>query len=142
MSYKQGMVTRSEASMASAVKRLRKSKAGASNEDLRRGIAEGEHFAAHTASFRQLQAFEDIAEPFWQRHGKRADEDAGHDLAWALAMRLHLRFSEVHTPSEMRAILFPGPERRRSPAHIAGFVLGATGVWLKLADKKKGAKIG
>ena len=137
MSYKQGMVTRSEASMASAIKRLRRSKTEASNEDWRRGRAEGEHFAAHAASHRQLQAFEDIAEPCWQRHGKRADEDAGHDLAWALSMYLELRFGEVHTPAEMKTILFPGPERRRSPAHIAGFVVGAGGVWARLEDTKK-----
>ena len=136
MNERNGLVKSNGAGMALAIKRLKRSKAEAHGEDQSRGITEGQRWAAEHATCRELQALMDIAEPFWQRNGKRADEDAGHDLVWALAMRLHLRFGEVHTPAEMKSILFPGPERRRSPAHVAGFVVGAGGVWHELMKGK------
>lgn len=132
----------SDAAKAAAVKRLRGSKKEAGYEDVRRGIQDGEHWAAHLATYRQLQALEDVAEEFWDRSGKRTDEDAGHDLGWALALRLQLRFGEVVTPTAMKTILFPGPERRRSPAYVSGFVLGTCGMAQevnKTAKPKKAA---
>ena len=123
-----GIPIMSDAAKAAAAKRLRGSKKEAGYEDMRQGIQDGENWAAHLATYRQLAALEDVAEEFWDRSGKRQDEDAGHDLAWALALRLQLRFGEVYTPSQMKAILFPGPERRRSPAYVAGFVLGTHGM--------------
>ncbi len=116
--------TMSDAAKAAAVKRLRSSKIESAYEDFRLGNRDGEHWAAYLATYRQLAALEDITEEFWNRNGKRTSEDCGHDLAWALALRLQLRFGEVYTPSQMKAILFPGPERRRSPEYVAGFVVG------------------
>lgn len=130
----------SDAAKAAAVKRLRGSKKEAVYEDLRKGIQDGEGWAAHYATYRQLQALEDVAEEFWDRSGKRTDEDAGHDLAWALALRLQFRFGEAATPAAMKAILFPGPERRRSPAYVSGFVLGTHGMWREVNKPTKSKK--
>jgi len=130
----------SDAAKAAAVKRLRGSKKEAVYEDLRKGIQDGERWAANLATYRQLQALEDVAEEFWDRSGKRTDEDAGHDLAWALALRLQLRFGEVATPAAMKAILFPGPERRKSPAYVSGFVLGTHGMWQEVNKPTKSKK--
>ena len=118
----------SDAAKAAAAKRLRGSKKEAGYEDFRQGIQAGEYWATHLATYRQLAALEDVADEFWDRSGKRQDEDAGNDIAWALALRLQLRFGEVHASSQMKAILFPGPERRRSPAYVAGFVLETHGM--------------
>ena len=130
----------SDAAKAAAVKRLRSSKKECTYEDFRKGIQDGERWAANLATYRQLQALEDVAEEFWNRNGKRTDEDAGHDLAWALALRLQLRYGEVATPAAMKAILFPGPERRRSPAYVSGFVLGTHGVAQELKKPAKSKK--
>ena len=121
-------IRESDVAKAAAVKRLRGSKKEAGYEDYRQGIQDGEHWAAHLASYRQLAALEDVADEFWDRSGKRTNEDSGNDIAWALALRLQLRFGEVHAPSQMKTILFPGPERRRSPAYVSGFVLGIHGM--------------
>ena len=130
----------SAAAKAAAVKRLRGSKKEAVYEDLRKGIQDGEGWAAHYATYRQLQALEDVAEEFWDRSGKRTDEDAGHDLAWALALRLQLRYGEVHAPSEMKRQLFPGPERRWSPAFVEGVIFGAHDVWQEVNKPAKSKK--
>ena len=130
----------SDAATAAAVKRLRSSKKEGLYEDFRKGIQDGERWAANQATYRQLQAVEDVAEEFWNRNGKRTDEDAGHDLAWALALRLQLRYGEAATPAAMKAILFPGPERRRSPAYVSGFVLGTHGTWQEVKKPTKSKK--
>ncbi len=130
----------SDATKATAVKRLKMSKRDSTGEDFRKGIQDGERWAADQATFRQLQAMEDVAEEFWDRSGKRTDEDAGHDLAWALALRLQLRYGEVHAPSEMKRQLFPGPERRWSPAFVEGFIFGAHDVWQEVNKPAKSKK--
>lgn len=130
----------SDAAKAAAAKRLRGSKKEAGYEDFRQGIQAGEHWAAHLATYRQLAALEDVADEFWDRSGKRQDEDAGHDLAWALALRLQLRFGEVYAPSQMKTILFPGLERRRSPAYVSGFVLGIHGMAQAMNQQAKPKK--
>ena len=130
----------SDATKAAAVKRLKMSKRDSTGEDFRKGIQDGERWAADQATFRQLQAMEDVAEEFWDRSGKRTDEDAGHDLAWALALRLQLRYGEVHAPSEMKRQLFPGPERRWSPAFVEGVIFGAHDVWQEVNKPAKSKK--
>ena len=130
----------SETAKAAAVKRLRGSKKEAVYEDFRAGIQDGERWAAQYATYRQLQALEDVAEEYWGRSGKRQDEDAGNDLAWAVALRLQLRYGEVATPAAVKAILFPGPERRRSPAYVSGFVLGTHGMWQEVNKPAKSKK--
>ena len=130
----------SDAAKAAAVKRLRGSKREGTFEEFRRGIQDGERWAANLATYRQLQALEGVAEEFWDRSGKRTDEDAGHDLAWAVALRLQLRSDEAATPAAMKAILFPGPERRRSPAYVSGFVLGTHGMWQEVNKPAKSKK--
>ena len=130
----------SDATKATAVKRLKMSKRDSTGEDFRKGIQDGERWAADQATFRQLQAMEDVAEEFWDRSGKRTDEDAGHDLAWALALRLQLRYGEVHAPSEMKRQLFPGPERRWSPAFVEGVIFGAHDVWQEVNKPAKSKK--
>ena len=130
----------SETAKAAAVKRLRGSKKEAVYEDFRAGIQDGERWAAQYATYRQLQALEDVAEEYWGRSGKRQDEDAGNDLAWAVALRLQLRSDEAATPAAMKAILFPGPERRRSPAYVSGFVLGTHGIWQEVNKPAKSKK--
>lgn len=130
----------SDAAKAAAVKRLRGSKREGTFEEFRRGIQDGERWAANLATYRQLQALEDVAEEYWGRSGKRQDEDAGNDLAWAVALRLQLRYGEVHAPSEMERMLFPGPERRKSPAYVSGFVLGTHGMWQEVKKPAKSKK--
>ena len=130
----------SDATKATAVKRLKMSKRDSTGDDFRKGIQDGERWAVNLATYRQLQAVEDVAEEFWNRNGKRTDEHAGHDLAWALALRLQLRYGEAATPAAMKAILFPGPERRRSPAYVSGFVLGTHGTWQEVKKPTKSKK--
>ena len=129
-----------DATKATAVKRLKMSKRDSTGDDFRKGIQDGERWAVNLATYRQLQAVEDVAEEFWDRSGNRTDEDAGHDLAWAVALRLQLRSDEAATPAAMKAILFPGPERRRSPAYVSGFVLGTHGIWQEVNKPAKSKK--
>ena len=130
----------SAAATAAAVKRLRKSKQYSTGEDFRQGINAGRCWGANIASYRQLQVLVDVGIALGDRSGKRQDEDAGNDLAWAMALRLQLRYGEVHAPSEMKRQLFPGPERRWSPAFVEGFIFGAHDVWQEVNKPAKSKK--
>lgn len=109
-------------------------------DEFRQGINAGRCWGANIASYRQLQALVDLGIVLGDRNGKRQDEDAGNDLAWALALRLQLRYGEVHAPSEMKRHLFPGPEGRWSPAFVEGFVFGAHDVWQEVNKPTKSKK--
>lgn len=130
----------SDATKVAAVKRLRRSKMASTGDEFRQGINAGRCWGASIASYRQLQALVDLGIALGDRNGKRQDEDAGNDLAWALALRLQLRYGEVHAPSEMKRHLFPGPEGRWSPAFVEGFVFGAHDVWQEVNKHTKSKK--
>lgn len=131
------IIRMTEAAKAAAVRRLKVSKRYSKGEDFRQGINAGSYWGANIATYRQLQALADLGIGCGNPNGKRQDEDAGNDLAWALALKLQLRFGEVHAPSEMKKMLFPGPERRWSPAFVDGFVYGAHDVWQELNKPAK-----
>ena len=134
------IIRMTDAAKAAAVKRLMRSKRDSTGEDFRQGINAGSYWGANIATYRQLQALVDLGIGYGDRNGKRQDEDAGNDLAWALALRLQLKFGEVHTPSEMKKMLFPGLERRWSPAFIDGYVFGVHDVWQELKRPAKSKK--
>lgn len=134
------IIRMTDAAKAAAVKRLMRSKRYSKGEDFRQGINAGRCWGANIATYRQLQALVDLSIGYGDRNGKRQDEDAGNDLAWALALKLQLRFGEVHAPSEMKRMLFPGPERRWSPAFVEGFVFGVHDVWQEVNKPAKSKK--
>lgn len=119
----------SDARMRPVIMRLRRTRTGGRTADYRRGILDGERWAKASASYRDLQVLEEVADDFRKSTGMRQNEDRGHDLAWAVATYLHLRYGEAHAADEVENKMFPGPDRRRSSSYVSGYILGAIGVW-------------